>query len=79
MNRSVMVFFLGLAACGASLNQPVGGPTGDVMPAEGSCEGYSEGDACITSENLAQCEQMSAQCPGEMQVMESCPLQFACP
>ena len=80
MTRSAMAFLL-LAACGspATLDQPVGGAAGDEMPAENSCEGYSEGDACITAENLAQCERMAAECPGEMQVLESCPLQFACP
>ena len=39
---------------------------------------YAVGDACITAENLAQCEEMSAQCPGRVAVMESCPLQFSC-
>ena len=39
---------------------------------------YSLDDACITAENLAQCEDMSAQCPGQVAVMESCPLQFGC-
>ncbi len=39
---------------------------------------YSLDDACITTENLTQCEEMSAQCPGQVTVMESCPLQFGC-
>ena len=44
-----------------------------------SCAGYSLGDACITEDNFAQCQEMEAQCPGEVVAMESCPLQFACP
>ena len=44
-----------------------------------SCEGYRIGDSCIDESNFAQCQQMAAQCPGQVQVMESCPLQFACP
>jgi len=44
-----------------------------------ACEGYNLGDACITEDNFAQCQAMSAQCPGEVVAMESCPLQFACP
>jgi hypothetical protein len=43
-----------------------------------ACEGYSLGDACVNEENLAQCHAMAAQCPGNVQVLESCPLQFAC-
>lgn len=44
-----------------------------------SCEGYNLGDSCIDEDNLAQCHAMAAQCPGAVQVMESCPLQFSCP
>jgi hypothetical protein len=40
---------------------------------------YAAGDACITEENLAQCQEMARQCPGEVMALESCPLQFACP
>jgi hypothetical protein len=42
------------------------------------CEGYTTDDACITQENLAQCEEMAAECPNGVVVLESCPLQFAC-
>lgn len=68
------------------------GPDGDVSVSSGgedgdtsvgsdaaACEGYSPGDSCIDESNFAQCQEMAAQCPGEVLVMESCPLQFACP
>ncbi|UJR86652.1 hypothetical protein [Sandaracinus amylolyticus] len=44
-----------------------------------ACAGYRAGDPCITEENLAQCREMAARCPGAVLVLESCPLQFACP
>ena len=44
-----------------------------------SCGGLSPGDACTTDENLAQCREMEARCPGQVMVRESCPVQFACP
>ena len=40
--------------------------------------GDSLDDACITTENLAQCEEISPQGPGRVAVRESCPLQFGC-
>lgn len=40
---------------------------------------YTLDDPCITADNLQQCEDMAAQCPGQVLVMESCPLQFGCP
>lgn len=43
------------------------------------CDAYRAGDACVTDENVAQCRALAAQCPGQVRVMESCPLQFACP
>ncbi len=43
------------------------------------CEGYTLGDSCVDDAAFAQCQEVAAQCPGEVQVMESCPLQFACP
>jgi hypothetical protein len=43
------------------------------------CEGYSPGDACIDDANLAQCREAAARCPGRVQVLESCPVQFTCP
>ena len=46
--------------------------------AAGNCE-YTLEDPCMTADNLEQCEDASAQCPGMVMVMESCPLQFGCP
>ena len=43
------------------------------------CEGYTPGDACIDEDSFASCQAMAAQCPGQVQVAESCPLQFSCP
>jgi hypothetical protein len=43
------------------------------------CEGYRLGESCINETNFAQCQQMAARCPGQVQVAESCPLQFSCP
>lgn len=34
---------------------------------------------CMTEENLPECEAANEACPGEVLVMESCPLQFGCP
>lgn len=81
----------GLVACGSASSTATDEPadpsadqttTGDdvVDDADGaSCEGYAIGDACITEDNFAQCQEMAAACPGEVLAMESCPLQFACP
>jgi hypothetical protein len=52
-------------------------PSGDSSGAT-DCP-YTAGDSCITEENLAQCQEMARQCPGEVMALESCPLQFACP
>ena len=54
------------------------GPSGDEDDASGDCS-YTLDDPCMTADNLEQCEDASAQCPGMVMVMESCPLQFACP
>jgi len=74
-----------LCACGSgdASNEPVSpGSTGTASAgreASDTCEGYSLGDGCVNERNLAQCMRAAAQCPGEVQVMESCPLQFSCP
>lgn len=54
-------------------------PDTSVSNDDEACEGYSLGDSCIDESNFAQCQEMAAQCPDQVQVMESCPLQFACP
>jgi rhodanese-related sulfurtransferase len=58
---------------GAMSNWETGASDGE------SCAGYSLGDACITEDNFAQCQEMEQRCPGEVLALESCPLQFACP
>lgn len=35
--------------------------------------------ACMTDENLAECRAAVDECGDRVLVMESCPLQFACP
>jgi hypothetical protein len=60
------------AACGSS--QP---PADDATPG-GVCP-YTTDDACVDQDALAQCEIMATRCGDDMVVMESCPLQFACP
>lgn len=67
-----------LLACGGGAAPPQNGSSGGDAPPE-SCGGYSLGQACVTEENLAQCREMEARCPGRVLVRESCPLQFACP
>ncbi len=45
----------------------------------GTCAGHAPTDTCMDENNFAQCQKMEAECPGEVLVMESCPLQFGCP
>ena len=72
--RILLLSFLPLlAACGATNT-----PSEDSSTDDG-CAGYHAGDACVTDENLAQCREREAECPGAVVVLESCPLQFACP
>lgn len=67
---------LALTACGAS-STPPDDATSDTQ--SDVCEGHRVTDACMNADNFRQCQEMAAQCPGEVQVLESCPLQFACP
>lgn len=79
---ATVLLSLALTACGSSSDEPTSsGSTGGDEPVSSgeTCEGYSMGDACVDDANFAQCQDMAAQCPGEVQVMESCPLQFSCP
>jgi hypothetical protein len=63
-----------------SLLMGCGAGTPSATAASGTdCDAYRAGDACVTDENLAQCRALAARCPGQVLVMESCPLQFACP
>lgn len=83
-----------LMACGGSEDPPPSSEpdsTGDEAPpaaetpaeetpaAAETCEGYAPTDGCMNETAFAQCQEMAAQCPGEVQVMESCPYQFGCP
>lgn len=52
---------------------------GDDAPPAERCEGYAPTDGCMNEDNFAECQRVAAQCPGAVQVMESCPLQFGCP
>lgn len=66
MNRIALVLFL--AACGGAQTQSSG--VDDDCP--------SIDDACMDEAALAACEARAAECPGQVVVMESCPLQFSC-
>jgi len=78
-----MCLALSLLACGGGEPPPTrdtaGGDTAGGDTAAASCEGYAPTDGCMNEDNFAQCQQMAAHCPGQVQVMESCPLQFGCP
>lgn len=77
----ILTLTLTLVACGGASNEPAsGGSSGSESP-DGSevCEGYTPTDACMNGDNFAECQRVAEQCPGEVQVMESCPLQFGCP
>ncbi|MCZ7684928.1 MAG: hypothetical protein M5U28_41615 [Sandaracinaceae bacterium] len=67
-----------LAACGGGSPGEDSSSGGD-EPASDRCGGYSPTDPCMNEASFAQCREMAARCPGEVQVLESCPLQFACP
>jgi len=44
------------------------------------CDRVAESDpACVNEENLAECRAAEDECGDRVSVMESCPLQFACP
>jgi hypothetical protein len=51
-------------------------PTG---PPGSDCDVYTTGDPCIDEAALEACRARSSECPDQVQVLESCPLQFACP
>lgn len=76
--RLALLGMLVACGCGAGDEPTSSSSTGGEAPAE-TCEGYALDDACMNEDNLAQCRAMAAQCPGQVQVMESCPLQFGCP
>lgn len=72
MTRSILVALLCLAACGGQST------SSDTPDAEAGCP-YTLDVPCIDEDALAQCEAAYTECGGEVSVLESCPLQFACP
>lgn len=70
------LFVCASAACGGGDDEA--DTTGGEVVSQ-TCAGYAQSDACIDPTNFEQCRSMEAQCPGQVQVMESCPLQFSCP
>ncbi|MBO6934565.1 MAG: hypothetical protein JJ863_06315 [Deltaproteobacteria bacterium] len=72
MPRPLFIVLLWLAACGG---QTVPAETGD---GSAGCP-YTLDDPCIDDDALAQCDAAYAECAGDVSVLESCPLQFACP
>lgn len=75
-NAALLLFTLLLTACGSSTHSP---SSADAEPAPQTCAGYGPNDACMNEESFAACLAREAQCPGQVLVLESCPLQFACP
>ncbi|MFT5358293.1 MAG: hypothetical protein ACI9KE_005531 [Polyangiales bacterium] len=83
MKRTIL--FLMVAACGGvqtgggSGDEHIAGSTGPAMhdPSMNDCT-YTLEDSCIDEAALAACQAASAECPGQVNVMESCPLQFGC-
>lgn len=76
---ALCVFAFALAACGAGGTSEDSSSGGDEPVGTELCEGYGPSAACMNEASFAQCREMAARCPGEVQVLESCPLQFACP
>jgi len=72
MRVIVLSFLPLLLACGATA-----APAQDT--GDDGCAGYHTGDACVNDTNLAACREREAECPGSVIVLESCPVQFACP
>jgi hypothetical protein len=72
LRETVLFLALFASACGATSTVPSD-------TSSDTCEGYRVTDSCMNQDNFRQCQEMAQQCPGEVQVLESCPLQFACP
>jgi hypothetical protein len=81
MKTTLALLALLLVACGSSTYPPPGAPDGDTGadPSPDTCGGYGPNDACMNEDNFAACQAREAECPGQVLVLESCPLQFACP
>ncbi len=66
-----------LMACDGA---PGPSPDSGGVPTSGlSCGGVQAGEPCVTDSSIAQCRVREGQCPGEVILLESCPVQFACP
>lgn len=71
---AMMWLAVGLAGCdGADPGSDSGGGRGM------SCAGMRAGQPCVSDASIAQCRVREEQCPGEVIVLESCPVQFVCP
>lgn len=42
-------------------------------------EAFEQNAACLSERSGEECEAAYAECPGRVLVLESCPIQFACP
>lgn len=71
-------FAFALVACDGGTPPPIP-DSGGVVTSGVSCGGRQAGEPCVTDGSIAQCRVREEQCPGEVIVLESCPLQFACP
>lgn len=76
------VFALAFVACGACKSSPDQPPakTEDPQskPDAPNCPAPEE-NACENEETHEQCLARHEECPGEVMVLESCPVQYACP
>ena len=51
-------------------------PAADTPASESSCP--SELNKCLDEENRQRCLEVEKNCPGQVLILESCPLQFSC-
>jgi hypothetical protein len=75
-HATLALLALVLMACGSSTHPP---SSNDGDPGSGTCAGNGPNDSCMNEESFAACQAREAECPGQVLVLESCPLQFACP
>lgn len=72
MKRAAYLLTFLLGACGAQSAPPATDAAGE------DCR-FEPDDPCISEEGLEQCRARSAECPGEVLILESCPIQVRCP
>lgn len=75
---------LGLVCAFASIVLSVGcggspPPPASDVDEDSTCAGYSPSHQCMNPDNFELCRALESECPGQVVVMESCPLQFSCP